>query len=97
MAGAPKGNTNASKENRLWGNTIRRAVMQGENETHATGEANKLRQLADKLIENGLGGDNIALKEIGDRLDGRAVQSIEANVQAEIVEIPYLTPKPDDE
>ncbi len=75
--GAPKGNTNGSKENRLWANTIRRAVTQGD--------ANKLRELADKLIENAASGDNTALKEIGDRLDGKSIQGIEANVKGKVI------------
>ena len=69
MAGAPKGNTNSSRDNRLWANTIRRAVTQAKGE--------KLRALAEKLIERGTEGDVGALKEIGDRLDGKASQLIE--------------------
>ena len=36
-----------------------------------------LEILADKLVSKGLEGDTSALKEIGDRLDGRASQAIE--------------------
>ena len=71
--GAPAGNTNASKENRLWANAIRRAVMQSSGK--------KLRSLAECLIERANQGDISALRELGDRLDGKAAQSIgfEAN------------------
>lgn len=36
----------------------------------------KLRMLAEKLVEAGLEGDVTALKEIGDRLDGKPAQAL---------------------
>jgi hypothetical protein len=36
-----------------------------------------LRALARKLVEKGLGGELAALREIGDRLDGKPAQTIE--------------------
>ena len=72
--GAPEGNTNSCKENRLWTNTLRRAVAQGN--------GNTLRKLAKKLIDKALGGDLQAIKEIGNRLDGRPAQAIQAEVDA---------------
>lgn len=68
MAGAPEGNTNSSKSNRLWGETIRRAVVQGD--------AAKLRKIAEKLIDMAAEGDMQAIKELGDRLDGKATQVV---------------------
>ena len=68
MAGAPKNNQNAVKSNRLWANAIRRAVMQSSGK--------KLRSLAERLIERASQGDISALKELGDRLDGKSAQSI---------------------
>lgn len=65
---APLGNTNSSKNNRLWADTIRRACVQ------ADGAA--LREIADRLLEKAREGDIQAMKEIGDRLDGKAAQSI---------------------
>lgn len=65
---APEGNTNSSKNNRLWANTIRRAIIQGDGE--------KLRKIADKLIALAEDGDLQAIKELGDRLDGKAAQSV---------------------
>ena len=67
MAGAPKGNQNAVKDNRIWGNAIRKAVMQRNGD--------KLRTLADKLIDRAAEGDIAAMKELGDRLDGRPAQT----------------------
>lgn len=66
MAGAPIGNTNGKKENRLWADAIRRKVVQGKS----------LDGLAQKLIDLATAGDMAALKELGDRLDGKAPQAI---------------------
>lgn len=66
--GAPVGNKNAAKENRLWSETIRRALVQGR--------AERLRKLAEVLIDKAAGGDVGALKEIGDRLDGKPAQAV---------------------
>ena len=73
MAGAPEGNTNSNRNNRLWGDTIRRAIIQGD--------ANKLRKIADKLLEMAEQGDMQAIKELGDRLDGKPNQSIEQKTE----------------
>lgn len=69
--GAPIGNKNAAK-GRLWRDAIRRAVARRGN-----GDLNHgLDALADKLIEGVAAGDIQALKEFGDRIDGKAVQAI---------------------
>lgn len=52
-----------------------RAVRREES-GEAENPAQRLEALADKLVEKGLYGDIPALKEIGDRLDGKAVQPI---------------------
>ncbi len=45
----------------------------------ATGgkKTKKLAMLADKLVERALEGDITAMKEIGDRLDGKPAQAVE--------------------
>jgi len=68
MAGAPEGNTNSSKDNRLWANTIRRAIAQSDPQ--------KLRKIADKLLDMAEEGDLGAIKELGDRIDGKPTQTI---------------------
>lgn len=68
MAGAPEGNTNSNINNRLWANTIRRAVL--------AADASKLRAIADKLVDLAAEGDMQAIKELGDRLDGKPAQSV---------------------
>lgn len=72
MAGT-LGNTNSSKNNRLWGDTIRRAVAQSDME--------RLRRIAEKLLDKAEEGDLAAIKELGDRLDGKAAQSVEQTVE----------------
>jgi hypothetical protein len=67
--GGQPGNTNSSKNNRLWANTIRRAVIQDD--------ANRLRRIAEALLDKAADGDISAIKELGDRLDGKSVSTTE--------------------
>lgn len=84
MAGAPLGNRNGAKENRLWGETIRRAVTQHNGK--------KLRDLADQLIKKAEEGDIQALRELGDRIDGKPAQAIVGpdNGPLQVMEVPWL-------
>lgn len=75
-AGAPEGNQNSSKNNRLWAETIKRAVTQSDGE--------RLRRIAEALLVKAEDGDMTAIKELGDRLDGKAQQSIDANLAGTI-------------
>ncbi len=89
--GAPEGNTNSSKENRLWANTIRRAAVQ---------DAERLRRIAEKLLDSAEAGDMQAVKELGDRLDGKPGQALELSgpeggpVELKAVEWSVVHPKP---
>jgi hypothetical protein len=74
--GAPVGNTNSKAENRLWANTIRRAIVQGDGET--------LRRIAEKLIAMAEAGDLQAIKELGDRMDGKPAQVIAGDEDAPV-------------
>jgi hypothetical protein len=68
-AGAPVGHTNSSKNNRIWGNIIKKLAVQ---ENHR-----RLHVIAESLFEKAAEGDLGAIKEIGDRLDGKAVATTE--------------------
>jgi hypothetical protein len=63
--GAPFGNTNSSKNNRIWANTIRKLAIQEDYK--------RIHVIAEKLFEKAAEGDLGAMKEVGDRLDGKAV------------------------
>ena len=68
---APLGNRNAAKA-KLWAAAIQRAL-----EKRGGGDKIKaLDELAEKLLTNCDVGDLAALKELGDRLDGKPAQSI---------------------
>jgi hypothetical protein len=64
---APKGNKNAHT-GKLWTDALRRALL--------AEDGKKLRKLADKLIASALKGNVMALKEIGDRMEGKPAQAI---------------------
>lgn len=57
------------KGEKFWADAVRRAVHRRLEETE--GQPRKLEVLADRLVDAGLDGDIQALKEIGDRLDGK--------------------------
>jgi hypothetical protein len=73
--GAPLGNSNFKGE-KIWRDAVMRAVKrsaEGDDKQH-------LERLADMLVAKALQGDISALKEIGDRIDGRPAQAIDATV-----------------
>jgi len=68
--GAPLGNTNGAK-GKEWRNAIRRALA------HKHGDVQSgLLAIAAKLVEAAENGDMAALKEIGDREDGKPAQVV---------------------
>ena len=68
--GAPLGNKNATKS-KPWTEAINRVLVQEDGK--------KMRELAEKLVAKALEGDVSALKEVGDRMEGKPAQSIEAS------------------
>ena len=66
MAGAPKGNTNASRDNRVITNALNRAVVQNPD---------KLRDACEKVIDEAAEGNLAAFSFIADRLEGRPAQT----------------------
>jgi hypothetical protein len=67
--GAPLGNQNAQKRNRRWREALERAIIQDDGD--------RLRKIAEKLLNMAAAGDIQAIKELGNRLDGAVAQQIE--------------------
>lgn len=63
-----------SKGEKFWADAVRRAVFRRMEDIE--GKPQKIERLADKLVDAGMAGDIAALKEIGDRLDGRPAQAL---------------------
>ena len=63
------------KGEKIWADAVRRAVMRRLEDEE--GKPQKIERLADRLVDSALDGDIPALKEIGDRLDGKPKQMIE--------------------
>jgi hypothetical protein len=72
-AKANKGNTHSSKNNRLWADTLKRALLQAD--------GNKIRAIAEALIEKAASGDVSAIRELGDRVDGKPTQQIDQTTE----------------
>lgn len=81
MAGAPLGNQNAAKA-KVWRAAIERAL-----ERRSVSRVDGIREidaLAEKLLDLVSTGDLPALKEFGDRIDGRPAQAVEMSGELEI-------------
>lgn len=66
-----KGNKLGAKKGQF-GHELHKAITQGDPE--------QLRKIAEKLLAMALGGDLMAIREVADRLDGKAVQTVHATV-----------------
>lgn len=67
---APKGNTNAKKA-KVWSDAIHK---------HLTKNPKDLAEIAKSLINKAKDGDIAAIKELGDRVDGKVTQPIEGQL-----------------
>lgn len=83
--GAPKGNKNGSK-NRKWAQAIDKALKQYNEGDIKAGHA--LDSIAKKLVHQAIIGDAAefkeAFKEIGDRIDGKALASVELSGEIQV-------------
>lgn len=64
------GNPEGNKRTRQWYATLDRAIQQDDGK--------RLRAAAEKLLDLAADGEDWAIKELGDRLDGKPRQQIEA-------------------
>jgi hypothetical protein len=67
MAGAPEGNQNAAKSKRLFNAALKRALTQ---------DPNRVNSVVEKLISLAEQGEAWAVKELIDRVDGKAPQPV---------------------
>ena len=86
-AGAPEGNQNA-KKGREWTAAIRNALAHYSGE----GATEGMNKIARKLVDAAENGDSWALKELGDRVEGKPSQIIEASVDSTV----HVSISPDD-
>jgi hypothetical protein len=69
--GAPKGKQSNFTKNKPWREAVRNIFIE---------DPESLREVALKTLEMALAGDIQAIREIGDRLDGKPQQAIKADV-----------------
>jgi hypothetical protein len=80
--GAPIGNQNG-KKGKLFYNQLRKALVQED--------SRKLRTIADKLVDAAEQGEPWAIKEVIDRVDGKAVQATEiSGIDGDAVELKLI-------
>lgn len=65
-----EGNQNAYK-NKPWADALRRAMARFDG-----GKENALNLIADQTVKAAVSGDQWAVKEIADRMDGKSAQSV---------------------
>ena len=88
--GAPIGNQNG-KKGKLFYNQLRKALVQED--------SRKLRTIADRLVDAAEQGEPWAIKEVIDRVDGKAVQATEISgvdgdaVQLKLIEFVIKRPE----
>ena len=66
--GAPIGNKNSTKNKRVWGKVVRKLAVQEDYK--------RIHNVAEALFRKAEDGDIAAIKELGDRIDGKAEQTI---------------------
>ena len=74
--GAPEGNHNA-KKGKLFYEQLRKVLVQND--------AIRLRRIADKLVTSAEKGEPWAVKEVMDRVDGKAIQSTDITTDGQVV------------
>jgi hypothetical protein len=67
------GNPGGQPKNRIWRDAIERAIERRKGKVDLLA----IDDLADKLLDIAFSGDLAAIKEFGDRTDGKAIQAVE--------------------
>lgn len=71
--GAPLGNANAAK-GKVWNDALRKAIVQDDKK--------RIAKAIDQLLDQAAAGEQWAIKELGDRLDGKPAQVIAGDPDA---------------
>ena len=82
---APKGNQNA-RAGRAWRDAVNYVLAEKGRQLDGDGTAIEkgLRSVARKFVEQAEAGEAWALKELGDRVDGKAAQAIDLSGQVDV-------------
>jgi hypothetical protein len=86
-AGSAPKNKSGPKSDKVWADAVRKAVHEYHVEKDPEGKVKKTRYLnllALNLVKEGADGNVAAIKEIGDRLDGKANQSVDLKATSTI-------------
>ena len=81
--------TKGAVGNTEWRDAVRKAAheLRDNGDDGKPKKVKALRVMARSLVKRGLDGDVAAMKEMGDRLDGKAVQAVEIAVPVRITRI----------
>lgn len=94
----------ANKSDKLWADAVRKQVHEyyDTGEKDENGKARKIRYLnvlAAKLVTEAAQGDMQAIKEVGDRLDGKPAQAVEMSGEVKtnyVAQMPTHPETPDE-
>ena len=74
--GAPINNKNSTKDKRVWGKVVRKLAVQED--------YRRIHNVAEALFRKAEDGDIAAIKELGDRIDGKSEQTISGDSEQPI-------------
>jgi len=74
--GAPINNKNSTKDKRVWGKVVRKLAVQEDYK--------RIHNVAEALFRKAEEGDIAAIRELGDRIDGKSEQTISGDSDAPI-------------
>ncbi len=84
--GRPKGAQNKDKS---WRDALRIAVNRIRKDDRGK-KLKALRIIAERVVSRAIEGDMIAVKEIADRLDGKATQAVDLGVSVQITKVEHV-------
>ncbi len=79
--------TKGAIADKSWRDAIRAAVNELRKDEDSPKKVKSLRLLARRLVDRALEGDIAAIKELGDRLDGKPTQAVQVDQSVQITSI----------